>query len=87
MVTDEELADARKKLEDEYKSVMESLGDLYVAVEALKSAGLQDDIVERLSNIEDAAKKARTGGVMGAGAKSHAKALKHLREITATPNA
>jgi len=87
MVTDEELADARKKLEDEYKSVMESLGDLYVAVEALKSAGLQDDIVDLLSNIEDAAKKARTGGVLGSGAKAHAKALKHLREITATPNA
>ena len=65
---------------------MESLGELYVAVAALKSAGLHDDIVGLLSNVEDAAKKARTGGVIGSGAKSHDKALKRLRELTTEPN-
>lgn len=83
MATPEEIAEAQQKLEGEYKSAMESLGDLYVAVEALKSAGLHDDIVGLLGNVEDAAKKARTGGVIGSGAKSHDKALKRLRELTA----
>ena len=87
MATPDEIADAQEKLESEYKSAMESLGDLYVAVEALKSAGLHDDIVGLLSNVEDAAKKARTGGVIGSGAKSHDKALKRWRELTAEPNA
>ena len=87
MASPEDIADAQQRLENEYKSAMESLGDLYVAVEALKSAGLHDDIVGLLSKIEDAAKKARTGGVIGSGAKSHDKALKQLRELTADPNA
>ena len=87
MASPEDIADAQQRLENEYKSAMESLGDLYVAVEALKSAVLHDDIVGLLSNIEDAAKKARTGGVIGSGAKSHDKALKQLRELTADPNA
>ena len=82
MATDEEIADAHKKLEDEYRSVMGSLGDLYVAVEALKSAGLQDDIVGLLAGVEDAAKKARTGGILGSGAKAHDKALNHYRDVT-----
>ncbi len=83
MATPDEIVDAQQKLGSEYKSAMESLGDLYVAVEALKSAGLHDDIVGLLANVEDAAKKARTGGVIGSGAKSHDKALKRLRELTA----
>ena len=36
MAMPEDLADAQQKLESEYKAAMESLGDLYVAVEALK---------------------------------------------------
>ena len=80
MATDEEIAEARKKLEKEYKDVMESLGDLYVAVEAVKSAGLEDDISGLLETVQDEAKKARTGGMLGSGAKSHAKALKAYHE-------
>jgi len=85
MATDEELADAQKKLQEEYKSAMESMGDLYVAVEAVKSAGLHDDIVGLLSDVEDAAKKARTGGILGSGAKGHSKALKDYHELSAQP--
>ena len=64
---------------------MESLGDLYVAVEAVKSAGLGDDIAGLLDNVQSEAKKARTGGVIGSGAKGHAKALKDYRELTTPP--
>ena len=86
MATDEEIQDARKKLEREYKDVMESLGNLYVAVEAVKSAGIGDDISGLLDTVQSEAKKARTGGVIGSGAKSHAKALKEYRELTTPPS-
>ena len=86
MATDEEIQDARKKLEREYKDVMESLGNLYVAVEAVKSAGIGDDMSGLLDTVQSEAKKARTGGVIGSGAKSHAKALKEYRELTTPPS-
>ena len=82
MATEAEIAQAHHKLEKEYKDVMGSLGDLYVAVEAVKSAGLGDDIAGLLETVQSEAKKARTGGVIGSGAKSHAKALKEYREMT-----
>ena len=85
MLNDEAIADAKGKLEKEYRDVMGSLGDLYVAVEALKSAGLQDDISGLLETIQDEAKKARTGGVLGSGAKGHARALKSYREAMEPP--
>ena len=83
MATEAEIAQAHHKLEKEYKDVMESLGDLYVAVEAVKSAGIGDDISGLLEAVQSEAKKARTGGVIGSGAKGHAKALKNYRELTA----
>ncbi len=82
----EEIATARERLEDEFRSVKESLGDMYVALEALRAAGPEDDLVELLGKVEDAAKKARTGGVIGSGAKAHAKALKAYRELTEAQN-
>ncbi len=81
---DQEVTQARERLEDEFRSVKESLGDMYVALEALRAAGPEDDLVDLLGAVEDAAKKARTGGVIGSGAKSHAKALKAYRELTDT---
>jgi len=87
MATADELAEAQEKLQGEYKSVMESMGDLYVAVEAVKSAGLHDDIAGLLSTVEDAAKKVRTGGIIGSGAKGHARALKDYRELSAQTEA
>lgn len=78
---DEELDNAREKVEKEFASAKESLGDLYVAIEALRSAGPDDEFVDLLHAVEDAAKKARTGGVLGSGAKSHRKALKAYNEL------
>ena len=81
MATEQEVQDAHSKVEKEYKNTMESLGDLYIAVEALKSAGVHDDLADLLDNVAKEAKKARTGGVIGSGAKSHARALKDYREL------
>ncbi len=80
-----DIADAKTKLDKEFASVKDSLGDLYVAIEALKAARAEDDIESLLGAIEDAAKKARTGGVLGSGAKSHSRALKDYVELT-TPS-
>ena len=78
---DEELREAREKVDKEFTAVKESLGDLYVAMEALRAAGPEDSLQDLLGAVEDAAKKARTGGVLGSGAKSHTKALKEWREL------
>lgn len=80
MATDEEIAEARAKLEGEYKFVMDSLGELHVAIEALRRAGVEDDLASLLKAIEDEAKKARTGGIIGSGAKSHSRALDDYRD-------
>lgn len=86
MASEQEVQEAHSKVEKEYKNTMESLGDLYVAVEALKSAGVHDDIADLLETVAKEAKKARTGGVIGSGAKGHAKALKEYRELLGQPN-
>jgi len=78
---EEEIALAREKVEKEFASAKESLGDLYVAMEAVRGAGPDDDIADLLHAVEDTAKKARTGGVLGSGAKSHSKALKAYNEL------
>lgn len=85
MVTDEEIQDAREKLEKEYKDVMESLGDLYVAVEAVKSASIDADIEGLLGEVSKQADNARNGGMIGSGAKGHRRALKKYRELTESP--
>ena len=81
MATEQEVKDAHSKVEKEYKQTMESLGDLYLAVEAVKSAGVHDDIAGLLDTVAKEAKKARTGGVIGSGAKGHARALNDYREM------
>jgi len=81
MATDEEVADARAKLEKEYKDVMESLGDLYVAIEAVKTADLDSDLVGLLDAVANEANKARTGGMIGSGAKGHRRALKDYQSL------
>lgn len=86
MATEAEIANAQHKVEKEYKDTMESLGDLYLAVEALKSAGVHDSLVDLLEQIEKEAKKARTGGVLGSGANSHARALKSYTDLLADPH-
>jgi hypothetical protein len=78
---DEELQKARERVEKEFTAVKESLGDLYVAMEAMRAAGPDDPLQDLLGAVEDAAKKARTGGVLGSGAKSHTKALKDYQEL------
>lgn len=66
---------AREKLEKEYASVQESLGEVHVAFDAVRNAGPEDDITDLLDELEKTVKDARTGGVVGSGANSHKRAL------------
>lgn len=70
----------RADVDNAYGKVRDSLADIHVALESVDRAGAEDDLEGLLEKLEDAVKRARTGGVFGSGAKGHAKALKALRE-------
>ncbi len=78
-----EIQKARKKLEKEFANVQDSLGKLHVAFDAVRSAGVESDVYELLDNLGQAVKEARTGSLIGSGAKSHRKALEAYREAEA----
>lgn len=82
---DDELTEAKTKVDEEFQKVRESLGDMYVAMEAVRAAGPEDDVYDLLGSLEDEVKKARTGGVIGSGAKSHRKALERYQELLEPP--
>jgi hypothetical protein len=72
---------ARKELEEEFAQVRESLGDVHVAFDAVLDAGPEDDLHDLLEKLEDAAREARTGGLIGSGAKGHRRARKKYLEV------
>lgn len=72
---------ARKELDREFAQVRESLGDVHVAFDGVLDAGPEDDLHDLLEKLEDAAREARTGGLIGSGAKGHRRALKKYREV------
>ena len=82
---EEALAEARAKVEAEFLKVRDSLGDMYVALEAVRAAGPEDDLHGLLDALEDTVKKARRGGVIGSGAKAHRKALARYHELLEPP--
>ena len=83
----EELAKARDQVHKEFKKVSERIADIHVAFHAVKDAGPEDDIYGLLDTLEDVVHKARTGGVMGSGAKGHRKALAEYQEKQRPPAA
>jgi hypothetical protein len=77
----EELESARAKVEKEYKKVAESIAEVHVAFHDVKNADLEADIYGLLDTLEKTVHKARTGGVVGSGAKGHRKALAEYHEL------
>lgn len=74
-------ADARKKLDDEFGQVRRHLDRVHEALDKVDQAGPEDDVYDLLGALEDAVKEARTGGLIGSGAKGHRKALERFREL------
>ena len=72
------LAEAEAEVRAEYDEVRENLGELHVAYQAVLDAGPEDNLHDLLAALENEAKAARDGGLVGSGANDHRRALKKL---------
>jgi hypothetical protein len=77
----DELEAARRELDEEFAQVRKSMQKVREQLEAVERLGPQDDLFGALDDIEDTVKKARTGGLVGGGAKGHRKALEKFRSL------
>lgn len=75
------LDEARKKLDDEYGQVRRNLDNIHQALDKVEKAGPEDDLAGLLEKLEDAVKEVRTGGLLGHGAKGHARAREDYLEL------
>ena len=82
---DDELQQAREELDKEFAQVRENLEKIHEALDKVDKAGPLDDVAQILEDLEDTVKKVRTGGLIGGGAKGHAKARKHYLELQGKP--
>ena len=70
----EDIEDARRELDTEFKQFRDNLGKIYEKLERVSQAGPTDDITGLLKDLEDTVGKVRTGGLIGSGAKGHREA-------------
>jgi len=75
--------DARKKLDDEYGQVRRKLDRIHTAFDRVISAGPEDDVYDRLKDLEKVVKEVRDGGVVGSGANGHRRAREEYEEAKA----
>jgi len=78
---DTELDNARKELDQEFKQVRENLDSIRKELDRVAAAGPEDDLFKMLDELEDTVKKARTGGLVGSGAKGHREAREHYLKL------
>lgn len=77
----DDLTAARKELDDEFEQFRKSLEKVRKRLDDVERAGPEDDLEQLLDKLGDEVKEARTGGLLGGGAKGHAKALKRYNEL------
>ncbi len=77
---------AKKDLDKAYEKVRNDLGHVFVAIEDVRNAEAEDDLYGYLEKLEDAVKDARTGGLIGSGAKKHRKAREKWLATLPQPN-
>jgi hypothetical protein len=77
----EGLEEARRKLDDEYGQVRRHLDKIREAMDDVERAGPEDDLSDLLEKLEKRVHEVRTGGVVGAGAHGHKRALKEYRGL------
>jgi hypothetical protein len=75
------LDDARKELDDEFEQHRGRLKKIHDKLDEVEKAGPEDDLEEKLKELEDTVKEARTGGLVGSGAKGHTKARKEYEQL------
>jgi hypothetical protein len=79
----ETVEEAKKKLHDEYGQVRRKFDRIHTAFDRVISAGPEDDVYDRLKDLEKIVKEVRDGGVVGSGANGHRRALKEYEEAKA----
>jgi hypothetical protein len=79
----ETVEEAKKKLDDEYGQVRRKFDKIHTAFDRVISAGPEDDVYDRLKDLENVVKEVRDGGVVGSGANGHRRALKEYEEAKA----
>ena len=67
---------AKKRLDDEYGQTRRRFDEIHDAMDSVSHAQPEDDLYERLNNLEKKVKKVRTGGLFRPGARGHRRALK-----------
>jgi hypothetical protein len=77
------LEDAKKKLDDEYGQTRRKFDKIHTAFDRVITAGPEDDLYDRLKELEKVVKEVRDGGVVGSGANGHRRALKEYEEAKA----
>ncbi len=82
MATEQEIEKAREKVDKQYADLVKDLADVWLRVDAVKTAGPTDEIHDLLEDLEKTVHKVRTGGIIGSGAKGHRKALEDWRKVT-----
>jgi hypothetical protein len=75
--------EAKKKLDDEYGQVRRKFDRIHTAFDRVISAGPEDDVYERLKDLEEVVKEVRDGGIVGSGANGHRRALEEYEEAKA----
>jgi len=76
-----DLQDARKDLDKEFEQFRKHLDKIRMKLDYISAAGPEDDLYKMLDDLEDEVKHARTGGMLGAGAKGHRKAREKYMEV------
>jgi hypothetical protein len=75
--------EAKKKLDDEYGQMRRKFDRIHTAFDRVISAGPEDDVYERLKDLEEVVKEVRDGGIVGSGANGHRRALEEYKEAKA----
>ena len=77
----ETLAEARKRLDDEYGQVRRHLQKIHEALDKVEKAGPEDDLHGLLKDLEKTVKEVRDGGIVGSGANGHRRALEDYNKL------
>ena len=75
------LAEARKRLDDEFGQVRRKIEKIHKALDKVEAAGPEDDLHDLLDDLETTDEEVRDGGVVGSGANGHRRALKDYLEL------
>ena len=79
----DDLAHWKKRLDDEYGQVTRRYDDIHERFDKVANAGSEDDLFDRLKQLEKRVKKIRTGGWFRPGARQHRRVLKKYNEAKA----